>query len=207
MAAAEHLLAVAGADPVGGRPAAHAVRRRSPARSAPRTRRGCSAAGCGWCRWTAPPPTCPTTKENAEYFGRPSNATRDGAFPQVRWLVAAESGTGALVGATLGPYTVGEQTLARDLLAAFGPEMLVLADRNFLCHTLARDVLATGAHILWRASASFRLTPIAVLADGSYLAQLHPRAQGRRAADHRAGHRVHRAHQPHPWRRCRRRFR
>src|SRR5690242_19083538 len=53
--------------------------------------------------------------------------------------------------------------------------MLVLADRNFLCHTLARDVLATGAHILWRASASFKLTPITVLADGSYLAQLHPR--------------------------------
>jgi hypothetical protein len=119
----------------------------------------------------------PDTKDNAEHFGRPSNATRDGAFPQVRWVVAAESGTGALVGATLGPYTVGEQSLARDLLAAFGPDMLVLADRNFLCHTLARDVLATGAHILWRASASFRLTPIAVLADGSYLAQLHPRRQ------------------------------
>ena len=63
----------------------------------------------------------PDTAENAEHFGRPSNATRDGAFPQVRWLVAAESGTGALVGATLGPYTVGEQTLARDLLSAFGP--------------------------------------------------------------------------------------
>jgi hypothetical protein len=117
----------------------------------------------------------PDSKANAEYFGRPSNATRDGAFPQVGWIVAAESGTGALIGATLGPYTVGEQTLARDLLAAFGPDMLVLADRNFLCHTLARDVLATGAHILWRASASFTLTPIAVLADGSYLAQLHPR--------------------------------
>src|SRR3954466_5570270 len=116
----------------------------------------------------------PDTKENDEYFGRPSNANRDGAFPQVRWIVAAESGTGALIGATLGPYTVGEQSLARDLLGVFGPGMLVLADRNFLCHTLARDVLATGAHLLWRASASFRLTPIAVLADGSYLAQLHP---------------------------------
>jgi hypothetical protein len=90
-------------------------------------------------------------------------------------VVAAESGTGALIGATLGPYTVGEQTLARDLLPAFGAGMLVLADRNFLCHTLARDVLDTGAHILWRASASFALTPIAVLADGSYLARLHPR--------------------------------
>ena len=117
----------------------------------------------------------PDSKENDEHFGRPSNATRAGAFPQVRWLAAAESGTGALVGATIGAYTVGEQTLARDLLPAFGAGMLVLADRNFLSHTLARDVLATGAHILWRASASFTLTPIAVLADGSYLALLHPR--------------------------------
>jgi Insertion element 4 transposase N-terminal/Transposase DDE domain len=117
----------------------------------------------------------PDTKENAAFFSRPSNATRDGAFPQVRWLAAAESGTGALLGACFGPYTVGEQTLARDLLAALGPGMVVLADRNFLCHTLARDVLATGARILWRASASFTLTPIAVLADGSYLAVLHPR--------------------------------
>ncbi len=116
----------------------------------------------------------PNTPGNAEYFGRPSNATRGGAFPQVRWLAAAESGTGALVGATLGPYTVGEQTLARDLPACFGAGMLVLADRNFLSHTLARDVLATGAHILWRASASFALTPVQVLADGTYLARLRP---------------------------------
>jgi hypothetical protein len=117
----------------------------------------------------------PNSQENDAYFGRPANATRAGAFPQVRWLAAAESGTGALVGATIGPYTVGEQTLAMDLLPAFTTEMVVLADRNFLSHTLARDVLGTGAHILWRASASFRLTPIAVLADGSYLAVLHPR--------------------------------
>src|SRR6185436_10026113 len=104
-----------------------------------------------------------------------SNDTRDGAVPQGRWLAAAESGTGALIGATFGPYTVGEQTLARDLLAALGPDMLVLCDRNFLSHTLARDVLATGAHILWRASASFTLTPLRVLSDGTYLAVLHPR--------------------------------
>ena len=116
----------------------------------------------------------PDTKENDAHFGRPCNATRDGAFPQVRWLVAAESGTGALLGASFGPYTVGEQTLARDLLPALGPDMVVLADRNFLSHALARDVLATGAHILWRASASFKLTPTRVLADGMYLAVLHP---------------------------------
>jgi hypothetical protein len=117
----------------------------------------------------------PDTKENAAFFSRPTTDARDGAFPQVRWLAAAESETGALLGATFGPYTVGEQTLARDLLAALGPDMLVLCDRNFLSHALARDVLATGAHILWRASASFTLTPIEVLSDGTYLAVLRPR--------------------------------
>ncbi len=52
--------------------------------------------------------------------------------------------------------------------------MLVLADRNFLSWSLARDVLATGAHILWRASASFTLKPVEVLPDGTYLAELKP---------------------------------
>jgi hypothetical protein len=114
---------------------------------------------------------------NAAFFGRPSNDQYEGAFPQVRWVAAAESGTGALTGAAFGPCTTGEQFLALDLLPAFEPGMLVLADRNFLSHALARDVLATGAHLLWRAplcQASFALKPIQTLADGTYLARLNP---------------------------------
>ena len=62
---------VAGPDPVGGRPAAHAVRRgRRPGRRR-RTRRGCSAAGCGWCRWTAPPPTCPIRRRTTSTSAGP----------------------------------------------------------------------------------------------------------------------------------------
>ena len=116
----------------------------------------------------------PDSAANAAFFGRPSNDRYEGAFPQVRWVAAAESGTGALTGAAFGPYATGEQTLALDLLPAFEPGMLVLADRNFLSHALARDVLATGAHLLWRASASFALKPIQTLADGTYLARLNP---------------------------------
>jgi len=120
----------------------------------------------------------PDSEDNRAVFGGPSNDKRDGAFPQVRWVVAAESGTGALVDATIGPYTRGEQTMVADLLAAFTPEMLILADRNFLSHALVRDTLATGAHILWRASASFALRPIEVLPDGTYLALLRPARKG-----------------------------
>ncbi|MGQ0778887.1 MAG: IS4 family transposase [Pseudonocardiales bacterium] len=116
----------------------------------------------------------PDTEANDEYFHRPRNGTGPGAFPQVRWVAAAESGTGALLGASIGPCTVGEQSLVTDLLGAFGPGMLVLGDRNIPSHALARDVLGTGAHLLWRVSAAFALTPIQVLQDGTYLARLYP---------------------------------
>ena len=90
-------------------------------------------------------------------------------------MAAAESGTEALTGAMFGPCTTGEHALMMDLLPFFGPGMLVLADRDFLSWSLARDVLATGTHMLWRASANFALTPVKVLPDGTYLAELKPR--------------------------------
>jgi hypothetical protein len=120
----------------------------------------------------------PDSGENDAFFGRPSNQSRDGAFPQVRWVAAAESGTGSLLGAAMGPYRSAEQPLAEDLLHCFGPGMLVLADRKFLSWSLARAFLATGAHILWRASASFALRPVKVLPDGTYLAELKPPRKG-----------------------------
>jgi hypothetical protein len=118
----------------------------------------------------------PDSKANGEFFGRPSNQARNGAFPQARWVVAAESGTGSLPGGSLGRYRTSERELARDLLGQGcpGPGMIVLADRTFLSWQMARDFLATGAHILWRASASFTLKPVKALADGTCLAQLKP---------------------------------
>jgi hypothetical protein len=116
----------------------------------------------------------PDSPKNVAFFGRPSNQSREGAFPQVRWVAAAESGTGSLLGAAMGPYRTAEQPLALDLLHCFGPGMLVLADRKFLSWSLARAFLATGAHILWRASASFALKPVKALPDGTYLAELKP---------------------------------
>jgi hypothetical protein len=82
----------------------------------------------------------PDTTENTAYFGRPANATRAGAFLQVRWFPAPASGTGARVGAIFGPHTLGEPDLGpRPAGPAFGPGMLVLADRNFQTHSLARE--------------------------------------------------------------------
>ena len=136
----------------------------------------------------------PDSEKNAAFFGRPGNQSRDGAFPQARWVAAAESGTGSLLGAAIGRYTDAEQPLAADLLGCFGPGMLVLADRKFLSWSAGP-----------RLPRDRRAHPVA------RLGVVHPKAgqgpgrrhvpggteaapQERRPAGHGAGHRVHRAH-------------
>ena len=115
------------------------------------------------------------TAENASFFGRGGNGSASAnPYPQLRALVLAECGTRALLGGVHGASTAGEQTLATDLLDAFGPGMLVLADRNFASWRLWRAAAATGAQLCWRISASFTLPVLQVLPDGSYLSELKP---------------------------------
>ena len=69
---------------------------------------------------------------NAEWFGRPGvNKGERSAFPQARVVALAECGTHAIFDAVMGPYTTGENTLARELIDRLEPGMLVLADRGF----------------------------------------------------------------------------
>jgi Insertion element 4 transposase N-terminal len=105
----------------------------------------------------------PDTAANRTVFCGPSNDQGDGAFAQVRWVVAAESGTGALIEATFGPYTRGEQSMVADLLGAFTTDMLVLADRRWLspddCARLfdaCLSVPAPGFRVVWGMSANTR---------------------------------------------------
>lgn len=115
------------------------------------------------------------TAENASFYGRGGNGSASAnPYPQLRALVLAECGTRALLGGVHGASTAGEQTLATDLLDAFGPGMLVLADRNFASWRLWRAAAATGAQLCWRISASFTLPVLQVLPDGTYLSELKP---------------------------------
>jgi Transposase DDE domain len=86
----------------------------------------------------------------------------------------AECGTRAVIDAAFGPYRTGEQTLTRELLSSMGPGILVLADRNFPSYRLWHEAAATGADLLWRASATFTLPVREVLSDGTDLSELRP---------------------------------
>jgi hypothetical protein len=118
----------------------------------------------------------PDTADNEARFGRAGSGRGEGrgAFPQVRLVGLGECGTHAVFAVAVDSYATAEKTLAERLLPALRPGMLVLADRGFLGIDLWRQAAATGAQLLWRASASFLLPVLEVLADGSYRSHLVP---------------------------------
>lgn len=128
----------------------------------------------GWrvCSLDATILDVPDTPFNDAVFGRPTNGTASGPFPQVRVAVLAENGTKALIDAAIEGYCVDERTVARQLLPALQSGMLVLADRGFPGYHLWTDAAATGAQLVWRIPASFGLPVLQVLPEGTYVSQL-----------------------------------
>jgi Insertion element 4 transposase N-terminal/Transposase DDE domain len=110
-----------------------------------------------------------------------------GAFPQVRVVGLVEAGTHAIVDAVQGPYTSGEQTLARQLAregGPLGPGVLVLADRLLTGAELWRAMARTGAELVWRVKCATKTAPKLpvdqVLSDGSWLSRIYAASDRRR---------------------------
>jgi hypothetical protein len=102
-----------------------------------------------------------------------------GAFPQVRVVGLVEAGTHAIVDAVQGPYSVGEQMLARQLAhdgGPLGPGVVLLADRLFVGHQLWQQMALTGADLVWRVTCGTKTAPTLpvdqVLSDGSWRSRL-----------------------------------
>ena len=102
----------------------------------------------------------------------------------MRLVGLGECGTHAVFAAALGPYSSAEKTLAAGVLPKLQGDMLLLADRGFAGYELWVAAAGTGAQLLWRATATFALPVLELLADGSYLSRLLP---GKGTRLHRAG--------------------
>jgi hypothetical protein len=130
------------------------------------------------------------TPENEQAFGRPGSSRREGggAFPQLRLVGLAESGTHAICDAALGPYSSSEKALADQLLGSLQQEMLCLADRGFYSFERFQTARKTGAQLVWRVMSNMVLPREEQLADGSYLTRIYKNQPDQRAK--RAGERV-----------------
>jgi len=123
----------------------------------------------------------PDTRRNAEAFGRPKNGRGEGAFPQIRFVSLVENGTRVLFGSRMGPFTTGELTLARKVLAFVRPEMLLLADRLFYSYGLWTEALKTQAALVWRVQKRMRFPCETRLEDGSWLSSVYASENDRKA--------------------------
>jgi transposase IS4-like protein/DDE family transposase len=120
------------------------------------------------------------TGANDAEFGRPSHDTGQGAFPQVRVVALAETGSRCLQGVQIGPLTMGEQTMARTLWPLLAKGDLVVADRLFLSHEDLAQVIATGAEAIFRVKANVDLPVLEVLPDGTYRSRIADPEQAKR---------------------------
>lgn len=111
----------------------------------------------------------PDTEANAAEFGYTTRAPGGSPFPKARVVAVAECGTHAMLDAEVGPFSVGEKTLVKPLLARLGADWLVTADRNFYGFAAWRTAQDTGAALCWRAPGQVKLPVLEALADGSYL--------------------------------------
>lgn len=127
----------------------------------------------------------PDSLENARLFGRPGGRRAPGAFPQARVLALCETGSHVLWKWRIGPYHVGEVTMAHRLTRYLQPGMLLLWDRNFFSYRTLAEVRQTKAHLLARVKTNLIFKPIRVLSDGSFLAKAYASAKDRR--DDRGG--------------------
>jgi hypothetical protein len=132
----------------------------------------------------------PDTAENQERYPKAVGGTRR-PFPQLRAVGLSECSTHVIVSAALGSICTGERELTGQLLDSVSDDMLIIADRGFFSYQIWTDFLETGADLLFRAWSTIKLTPIEVLADGTWIAEIckksvqggktpHPARQDRR---------------------------
>ncbi len=114
------------------------------------------------------------TEPNERAFGRPGAGRGRASFPKIRFVTLAENGTHVMFSGRVDAYTVGENTLAREVLAELSAGMLCLADRGFYGYELWKLAASTGAELVWRVRQNQVLPCIRRLEDGSYLSRIYP---------------------------------
>ena len=120
------------------------------------------------------------TKANEDAFGRPGASRGKSAYPQIRFVSLAENGTHVLFGSKMGPYHVGEVTMAKEVIGRLKKGMLCLADRNFFSFKLWKQAKTTGAELLWRMKKNMKLPCLQRLEDGSFLSKIYASDKDRR---------------------------
>jgi hypothetical protein len=123
------------------------------------------------------------TPENDRHFGRPGSGRGTAGYPQVRLVALMALRSHLLAALSLGPWSVGEVSLAEPLWAQLPDHSLTILDRGFLSYALLHH-LATGGpqrHWLIRAKSNLKWRTVQRLGSNDQLVQITLHRHARRA--------------------------
>jgi len=122
------------------------------------------------------------TPENEDAFGRPGTGRGSAGYPQLRLVALMVLRSHLLAGLSVGPWSVGEVTLAEPLWAKIPDRSLTILDRGFFSYSLLHR-LQTGTpqrHWLMRAKSNLKWRTVKRLGPNDQLVQLTVGPQTRR---------------------------
>jgi hypothetical protein len=115
------------------------------------------------------------SKVNDDFLGRPKGRNASG-YPQLRMVGLMNLASRMLTGAAMGPWKVGEITLARQLWDSIPNNSLTIIDRGFLSFAILFQVLSKDSNrqflIRLKKNSQFRVKR--ALPDGSAIAHIQP---------------------------------
>jgi hypothetical protein len=115
----------------------------------------------------------PDSERNRSWLGKIKYRMGWAGYPTQRLMTLVETGTRALIGATMGCADERDEArLARRLLPLLRPGMLLLLDRGFDSDAFFADIGATGAVLLARIKSTRKPAVLRHLPDGSYESRL-----------------------------------
>jgi hypothetical protein len=123
------------------------------------------------------------TPENEAAFGRPGSSRGDAGYPQLRLVALMLLRSHLLAGLALGPWSVGETTLAEPLWTQLPDHSLTILDRGFLSYALLHRLATSGheRHWLIRAKSNLKWQALRRLGPNDELVEIPLSRQARRA--------------------------
>jgi len=105
--------------------------------------------------------------DNVAFFGRPTNGHGPAGYPKVRLVALMELRSHLIRALSLGPFTLGEPTLAQPLWDQLPPRSLLVMDKGFIDYGVFSLLQAVGArHWLTRARAGLSWTVLDTIEPG-----------------------------------------
>jgi hypothetical protein len=123
------------------------------------------------------------TAENAQAFGRPTNASGGGAYPQLRLVVLMVLRSHLLANFSAGPFNMSEPALAKKLWDDLPDDALVVFDKGHINYGLFWQIQHRGSHRNWLCAARSNLKwrVIRALGKGDDLIEIRTTAHQRHA--------------------------